>query len=303
MGANLQRVSELPSSLSVLSIQACFSLKSLPTVQNLIDLLELELLNLAVEEIKGLGELHSLEVLVVSYCPIVHLNGLSKLTSLKRLSLKNCNSLDKLSNVSNLTMLKVLEIHQCQGICDIEGLEELSSLEELHVSECEAERSARVMDAQERIKANMAVGTYSYHSSLEDLMVSEAEGERSCRVTDAQERIQANVAVTTYSLHSSLGDMNVSEAEAERLSRVTDAEERIKGNRKKKIVLKIQMNCQKCRTKALQIVSEADGVNSVTFEGEDKVVVVGEGVDAVPLVNRLRKKVGPTQIISLGEGK
>ncbi|KAL3741024.1 hypothetical protein ACJRO7_022186 [Eucalyptus globulus] len=71
---------------------------------------------------------------------------------------------------------------------------------------------------------------------------------------------------------------------------------------KKKIVLKVQMNCQKCRTKALQTITEADGVNSAAFEGEDKVVVVG-GVDAVPLVNRLRKKVGPTQIISLGEGK
>lgn len=41
----------------------------------------------------------------------------------------------------------------------------------------------------------------------------------------------------------------------------------------------------------------------MAFEGEDKVVVVGEGVDAVPLVNRLRKKVGPTEVISLGEAK
>ncbi|KAI6704740.1 hypothetical protein NL676_007702 [Syzygium grande] len=72
---------------------------------------------------------------------------------------------------------------------------------------------------------------------------------------------------------------------------------------KKKIVLKVQMNCQKCRTKALQIISGSDGVNSVAFEGEDKVVVVGEGVDAVPLVNRLRKKVGRTEVISLGEAK
>ncbi|KAF8030615.1 hypothetical protein BT93_E2909 [Corymbia citriodora subsp. variegata] len=71
---------------------------------------------------------------------------------------------------------------------------------------------------------------------------------------------------------------------------------------KKKIVLKVQMKCQKCRIKALQTVSKADGVNSVNFEGEDKVVVVG-GVDAVLLVNHLRKKVGPTQIISLGEQK
>ncbi|XP_030546414.1 heavy metal-associated isoprenylated plant protein 47-like [Rhodamnia argentea] len=74
---------------------------------------------------------------------------------------------------------------------------------------------------------------------------------------------------------------------------------------KKKMVLKVQMKCQKCRTKALQTVSESDGVNSVAIQGEDKdkVVVVGEGVDAVLLVNRLRKKVGPTQIISLEDLK
>ncbi|KAI3434137.1 HMA domain-containing protein [Psidium guajava] len=74
---------------------------------------------------------------------------------------------------------------------------------------------------------------------------------------------------------------------------------------KKKMVLKVQMKCQKCITKALQVASESYGVNSVAIEGEDKdkLVVVGEGVDAVPLVDRLRKKVGSTEIISLGEVK
>ncbi|KAL3741017.1 hypothetical protein ACJRO7_022178 [Eucalyptus globulus] len=70
-----------------------------------------------------------------------------------------------------------------------------------------------------------------------------------------------------------------------------------------KIVLKVQMNCQKCITKAFGIVCKSDGVNSVAIEGEDKVVMVGEGVDAVPLVSRLRKKVRPTYIITLGEVK
>ncbi|XP_030473963.2 disease resistance protein RPV1-like isoform X2 [Syzygium oleosum] len=154
-GTNLQGVSGLPSSLSVLSIQACLSLKRLPTVQNLINLSELELLNSAVEEIKGLGELKRLEILVMSYCRIERLDGLSKLRSLKRLSLKNCNSLDRLPNISDLTMLKVLEIHQCSRICNIEGLEVLTSLEELHVSECEAEWSSRVRHAQKSIRKRL----------------------------------------------------------------------------------------------------------------------------------------------------
>ncbi|XP_030546483.1 disease resistance protein RPV1-like [Rhodamnia argentea] len=151
-GANLQGVSGLPSSLSVLSIHGCLSLKSLPTVHNLNNMLELELLNSAVEEIEGLGWLTSLEILVVSYCPIVHLKGLSKLKSLKRLSLNNCNSLNKLPNISNLTMLKALEIHGCPKIQDFEGLEKLTSLEELHVTDYEAKRSSRVTDAQQRIR-------------------------------------------------------------------------------------------------------------------------------------------------------
>ncbi|KAI6704738.1 hypothetical protein NL676_007700 [Syzygium grande] len=61
---NLEEVSGLPSSLSILSIRACLSLTSLPTVENLSCLLELEFLNSAVNEIEGLDGLKSLESLV-----------------------------------------------------------------------------------------------------------------------------------------------------------------------------------------------------------------------------------------------
>ncbi|XP_030546451.2 disease resistance protein RPV1-like [Rhodamnia argentea] len=154
-GANLQGVSGLPSSLSVLSIQACTSATSMPTLGSLIYLSELQLLNSPVEEIRGLGELKSLEILVVSHCPIVHLNGLSKLTSLMRLSLKNCESLSKLPNVSNLIMLRVLEIHGCRKICSIKGLEGSTSREEPIVTDCEAESSAEVNKARRRIKKRL----------------------------------------------------------------------------------------------------------------------------------------------------
>jgi len=47
------------------------------------------------------------------------------------------------------------------------------------------------------------------------------------------------------------------------------------------------------------------GVNFVGLEGEskDRLVVIGEGVDAVKLTYSLRKKVGQTDIISLAEVK
>ncbi|KAI9076081.1 hypothetical protein K1719_041942 [Acacia pycnantha] len=75
----------------------------------------------------------------------------------------------------------------------------------------------------------------------------------------------------------------------------------IKLNMKQKIVMKVHMCCQKCRTKALKLVASANGVSFVGLEGDEreKVVVIGEGVDAVKLTNCLRKKVGHTEILSV----
>ncbi|KAK1269742.1 hypothetical protein QJS04_geneDACA013816 [Acorus gramineus] len=74
---------------------------------------------------------------------------------------------------------------------------------------------------------------------------------------------------------------------------------------KKKIVLKAHMVCDKCRTKALTVAASVDGVELVTIQGEDKdqLVVVGEGVDASSLTEKLRKKVGWTVIITIEDVK
>ncbi|KAJ0045916.1 hypothetical protein Pint_03920 [Pistacia integerrima] len=44
-----------------------------------------------------------------------------------------------------------------------------------------------------------------------------------------------------------------------------------------KIVIKVQVRCDKCRSKAMETAAVADGVISVALEGEnkDKVVVIG----------------------------
>jgi hypothetical protein len=71
-----------------------------------------------------------------------------------------------------------------------------------------------------------------------------------------------------------------------------------------KIVIKVQMSCDKCRSKALAVVAATGGVDSVAIDGEgrDKVVVVGD-VDSVKLTSALRKKVGPAHLLQVGEAK
>ncbi|KAF4379128.1 hypothetical protein G4B88_010522, partial [Cannabis sativa] len=69
-----------------------------------------------------------------------------------------------------------------------------------------------------------------------------------------------------------------------------------------KIVMKVQMNCKKCQTKALKAAATQEGVNFVGLEGgdaKDKVVVIGDGVDAIDLAKTLKKKLGEAHIISV----
>ncbi|KAF8035922.1 hypothetical protein BT93_C1829 [Corymbia citriodora subsp. variegata] len=146
-GANLRRVPQLPSTLSFLSVVGCLSLKRLPTVQCLKSLTELRLSYSAVREIEGLGELEALEIIDISHCEIQNLEGLSHLTTLRSLTLLDCDHLRKLPNISNLRMLKILEIHRCREINNIPDLQEIrSSSEKLRIGGCKEEDSPEVRD-------------------------------------------------------------------------------------------------------------------------------------------------------------
>ncbi|CAM8878162.1 unnamed protein product [Rhodiola kirilowii] len=72
-----------------------------------------------------------------------------------------------------------------------------------------------------------------------------------------------------------------------------------------KIVLQINLPCDKCRKKAKKIAACAEGVMSISIEGADlnQVVVIGEGIDSATLAITLSKKVGNTRIISVTEVK
>ncbi|KAJ7964653.1 Heavy metal-associated isoprenylated plant protein [Quillaja saponaria] len=68
---------------------------------------------------------------------------------------------------------------------------------------------------------------------------------------------------------------------------------------KKNIVIKISMNDQKSRSKAMKAVC-VSGVEAVAFQGQDQIVVTGEGVDAVHLTSKLRKKFVCAELVSVG---
>ncbi|CAL5057447.1 unnamed protein product [Urochloa decumbens] len=74
---------------------------------------------------------------------------------------------------------------------------------------------------------------------------------------------------------------------------------------KQKIVIKVQMSTDRCRSKAMALVAATGGVDSVALagDGKDQVVVVGEGVDSVKLTEALRKKIGGAQLVQVGENK
>ncbi|KAB2607282.1 hypothetical protein D8674_006999 [Pyrus ussuriensis x Pyrus communis] len=73
---------------------------------------------------------------------------------------------------------------------------------------------------------------------------------------------------------------------------------------KQKIVMKVQLSSEKCRTKALKIAAVAKGVSTVSIEAEkEHVVVIGDGVDAVDLAKSLKKKLGSGTIVSVEEVK
>ncbi|GAB2293733.1 hypothetical protein Dimus_027945 [Dionaea muscipula] len=70
---------------------------------------------------------------------------------------------------------------------------------------------------------------------------------------------------------------------------------------KQKIVIKVHMSCEKCRTKAMKVAATTSGVNSVALQGNDKdqLVVMGDKVDSACLATTLKKKVGHAMIVSV----
>ncbi|CAN1245425.1 Disease resistance protein L6 [Linum grandiflorum] len=128
----------LPSSLNTLNIHGRFFRYRLPNLANLNGLTELRLTNVWITEIRGLGELRMLEVLVILSSALYNLCGLENLVNLKELTLQNCRRLESLPSLSTLVKLHSIEITKCRVLSKIQGLGGLRrSLLNLTVNECD----------------------------------------------------------------------------------------------------------------------------------------------------------------------
>ncbi|CAN1245410.1 Disease resistance protein L6 [Linum grandiflorum] len=126
----------LPSSLNTLNIHGRFFRYRLPNLANLNGLTELRLTNVWITEIRGLGELRMLEVLVILSSALYNLCGLENLVNLKELTLQNCRRLESLPSLSTLVKLHSIEITKCRVLSKIQGLERLTSLKSLVMLSC-----------------------------------------------------------------------------------------------------------------------------------------------------------------------
>ncbi|KAI6705104.1 hypothetical protein NL676_008066 [Syzygium grande] len=110
---NLQDLPQLPSSLSKLLIKNCKSQRV--DFSNLETLSELELCDCNAWEIIGLGNLRLLQVLKISRCDIKNLDGLEQVSQLRRFSMSECHSLDRLPDLSNCKSLEIRDIYSCNS--------------------------------------------------------------------------------------------------------------------------------------------------------------------------------------------
>ncbi|XP_059657773.1 disease resistance protein L6-like isoform X2 [Cornus florida] len=134
----LQYLPTLPSSLVILCLERCRSMKSFPDLSNLKNLSELVLNHLSeLTEIQGLGRLELLIKLNVYECKqLCTLEGLEQLRSLRYLTTSQCESLEALPDLSNLKKLRKLDASHCKNLNEIRGLDRLESLEDLDMSWC-----------------------------------------------------------------------------------------------------------------------------------------------------------------------
>ncbi|XP_057497344.1 heavy metal-associated isoprenylated plant protein 43-like [Actinidia eriantha] len=71
----------------------------------------------------------------------------------------------------------------------------------------------------------------------------------------------------------------------------------------KKTVLRVSINCQKCKKQVLKAVTKLEGINSVAVDGEKWTLTVIGVVDPVCVVKQIRKIGKTAEILTVGPPK
>ncbi|CAI0437211.1 unnamed protein product [Linum tenue] len=173
----------LPSSLNTLSISGYqfVPLERLPNLVNQSNLTYLDLSEIGVHEIAGLGELRMLENFDLRDASnLIDLDGLQHLKLLKELRVYRCDVLRKLPSLSNLTKLQTLKIFRCPLLSEIHGLSELAELSTLRIIECRKLTGVMGIDKLESLQV-MKIRDCSSIEELPD--VSALEHLRELKIT------------------------------------------------------------------------------------------------------------------------
>ncbi|XP_058197245.1 putative disease resistance protein At4g19050 isoform X2 [Rhododendron vialii] len=123
----------LSTVLSVLSLKDCSKLSSLPPLQHLTNLQELNLCGVAaLDETRAdfLEGMSQIRILNLSKTGIKELKSMSNLTSLKKLFLRGCKKLQTVQNLGELTALEVLDLSE-SGVTQLPPLGNFRKLRQL----------------------------------------------------------------------------------------------------------------------------------------------------------------------------
>ncbi|XP_048133386.1 disease resistance protein RPV1-like [Rhodamnia argentea] len=118
------------SSLENLDLLGCVQLQSLPKPPSLLSSLQLTCRS---GELQSLSHLMHLKELTLHSC--MSLQSIPELPScIRKLRLRSCPNLEKLSILPEWKSLSELELLQCNGLTELDGLETLTSLRKLNLS-------------------------------------------------------------------------------------------------------------------------------------------------------------------------
>ncbi|KAF8414297.1 hypothetical protein HHK36_002299 [Tetracentron sinense] len=128
-------------------------------------------------------------------------------------------------------------------------------------------------------------------NSLKDITFTQDKGDKPVSPYQNQKHARSG---RQNSVHSLFDNMFVSPVNVPQVVKSSSVGSHMGIHEAQKVVMKVSMNDQKSRSKAMKIAVGVPGVESAAIQGDDKsqIVVTGDGIDSTDLTMLLRKKFG-----------